>query len=199
MRHILIDTEFLAQRFHGQQMLTANRVVIHARVKFRQLDGDIDWRNRIGTHQMDFGVVNLVGKLDGFLHQLLVQRIVIILFAGQIHRHDGFPALRPWLIFHHPYRARAFAQQVPVGWSENHGFQFVMLVRHFQQQVMPTGHHFLNNGFERSVVPDHFDINRYARFQVIFRLLADPRGTLADHSLTHSGALVRRQKGGHLV
>ncbi|CZZ53306.1 Uncharacterised protein [Enterobacter hormaechei] len=148
---------------------------------------------------MDFSMVNLVCKLKRLFHQFLVQRIVIILFAGQIDRHDGFPALRPRLIFHHPYRTRAFAQQVPVCWSENHGFQFVMLVRHFQQQVMPTGHHFLNNGFEGAVVPDYFNINRYARFQVILRLLADPRGTLADHSLTHSGALVRRQKGGHLV
>ena len=40
-----------------------------------------------------------------------------------------------------------------------------MLVRHFQQQVMPTGHHFLNNGFEGAVVPDYFNINRYARFR----------------------------------
>ena len=148
---------------------------------------------------MHFGVVDLVGKLEGLLHQLLVQRVMVILFTGEVYRHNGFPAFRPRLVFHHPDRARAFTQQVPVGRGEDHGFQLVVLVRHLQQQVVPTGDNLLDDGFERSVMPDHFNINGYTRFQVILRLFTDPRGTLADDALTHSGALVRRQKGGHLI
>ena len=199
MGHFFINAEFLAQRFHCEQVLATDRVVVHARVKFRQLNGDIDRGNRVGSHQMHFGVVNLVSQLDGLLDQLFVQRIVIILFAGEIHCHNGFPAFRPRLVFHHPDRARAFTQQMPVGWCEDHGFQLVMLMRHLQQQVVSTGNDFLDDGFERPVMPHHFNINGHTRFQVIFSLFADPRGTLADHALTHRGALVRRQKGGHLI
>jgi len=199
MGQLLINTEFLPQRFHRQQMLTANGVVIHARIKLRQFDSNVDGSNRIGTDKVNFGMVDLLGKMERLFHQLFVQGVVVVLFAGEIHRHYRFTAFRPRLVFYHPDRTRTFTQQVPVGRGEDHRFQLVVLVGHLQQQVVLATHHFLDDGFERTVMPHHFDLNGDTGFKIEFCLFADPGGTLADHSLTHSGAFVRRQKGGHFV
>ncbi len=48
-------------------------------------------------------------------------------------------------------------------------------------------------------MPDHLDINRHPGIDIIFCLLADPGGPLANDALTHGGTLVGRQKGGHLI
>ena len=132
MGHVLIDTEFLAQCFHGQQMLTANGVVIDAGVKIRELNRDIDGRDGIGAHQVNLCMVNLFRQLNGFSDQFFIERVVVVLFTGEIDRHQRFTAFRPRLIFDHPDRAWAFTQQVPVRWGENHRFQLVVLVRHLQ-------------------------------------------------------------------
>ncbi len=59
----------LPRRLHGQQMLTANGVVIDTGVKIGEFDGDINRCDRVGAHQMDFGMVDLVRQLEGFFNQ----------------------------------------------------------------------------------------------------------------------------------
>ncbi|CAH0317628.1 hypothetical protein SRABI106_04250 [Rahnella aquatilis] len=54
VRIFFIKLEFLSQRFHRDQMLTADGVVIYAWVEVRQFNSNIDWRNRIGADQIDF-------------------------------------------------------------------------------------------------------------------------------------------------
>ena len=58
---LLINAEFLAQRLHCQQVLATNGVVVHARVKIRQFNGDVNRCYRVSANQMDFGMVNLLG------------------------------------------------------------------------------------------------------------------------------------------
>ncbi|MNE53614.1 hypothetical protein D3C80_1483510 [compost metagenome] len=113
-------------------MLTANRIVIHAWIKFRQFDGDINRRDRISTNQMHFGMIDLLGEMNRLFDQFFIQRIMIILFTGEVHGDQRFTAFWPWLVFDHPHRARTFAQQVPVGRGENHRLQFVVLMGHFE-------------------------------------------------------------------
>lgn len=64
---------------------------------------------------------------------------------------------------------------------------------------MLVANDFLDNGFEGTIVPHHFDINGHAGFNIKFCLLADPGGTLADDALAHGRAFVRRQQGGHFI
>lgn len=74
-----------------------------------------------------------------------------------------------------------------------------MLVRHFQQKIMLAGKHFLNDGFEGAVMPDHFDFDRHAVVEIETALLVDPGGALADHTLPHRRSFVRREQGRHFV
>ncbi len=180
-------------------MLTPDSIVVDAGIKIGQFDSNIDWGNRVGTDKVDFGLIHLFRQLHRFTNQLLIQAIVMRLFAGKIDGDNGFTAFRPRLIFDHPDRARAFTQQMPVGWGENHGLQAVMLMRHFQHQIMLMSEHFLNDGLKGAVMPDHFDINVDTGIKISAGLLADPFGTLADDTLAHRRALIRRKQGGHFI
>ena len=194
-----IDAKLLPQRFHRQQMLAADRVVVDAGIKIRQFYRDIDRRHRVGTDQVHFSVVDFFRQRQRLANQLLVKGVVIILFAGEIDGDQRFAAFRPRLVFDHPHRARAFTQQMPVRRGKDHRLQFVVLVGHLQQQIVFLTDHLLNNRFEGAVVPHHFHVNRHARFQVEFRLLADPGRSLGNDALAHCRPLVRRQQGGHFI
>ena len=148
---------------------------------------------------MHLGVVHHLRQPRGFADQLLIQLIVVRLFAGEVNRNDSFAAFRPGLIFHHPHRARALAQQMPVGRGKNHRFQPVVLMRHLQHQIVPVRQHLLDNRFIGAIMPDHLDFDLHARLKIGARLLADPLGALADHALPHRGALVRGEQRGHLI
>ena len=195
----LIDAKLLPQRFHRQQVLTANGVVVDAGIKIRKLNRDIDGGHRVGADEMYFGMVNFLRQRQRFPNQLFVQGVVIILFAGEIDRDQRFATFRPRLVFYHPHRAGTLTQQVPVGGGEDHCLQFVVLVGHLQQQVVFLANNFLNNGFEGAVVPHHFYVDRHTRFNIEFRLLAYPGCTLGNNALAHRRAFVRRQQGGHFI
>ncbi len=71
---------------------------------------------------------------------------------------------------------------MPVGRGENHGLQLVMLVRHFQQQIVFVAEDFLNNGFEGAIVPHHLNLNGNAGLNIKPGLFFDPGATLADNA-----------------
>ncbi len=88
---------------------------------------------------------------------------------------------------------------MPVGWSKDYRLQPIVLVGHFQHQIVLMAEHFLNNRLERTIVPDHFDFNIDTGFNVGRCLLANPLGALTDHPFAHVGALIWRQQGGHFI
>ena len=88
---------------------------------------------------------------------------------------------------------------MPVGRGENHGLQLVMLVRHFQQQIVFVAEDFLNNGFEGAIVPHHLNLNGNAGLNIKPGLFFDPGATLADNALAHCRPLIGRQQGCHLI
>ena len=97
----LIDAKLLPQRFHRQQVLTANGVVVDAGIKIRKLNRDIDGGHRVGADEMYFGMVDFLRQRQRFPNQLFVQGVVIILFAGEIDRDQRFATFRPRLVFYH--------------------------------------------------------------------------------------------------
>ncbi len=124
---------------------------------------------------------------------------MIGLFACQVHGDQGFAALWPRLILDHPHGAWAFTQQMPVGRGKNDRFQSIVLMRHFQHQIVTAGDNLLDDGLKGTIVPDHFNFNGDTGFKIIFRLLTYPGCALAYYALTHCGAFVRRKQGGHLI
>ena len=58
---------------------------------------------------MNFGMVDLFCQFDRLFDQFFIERIMIRLFTGEIHRHQRLASFRPRLVFHHPHRAWAFA------------------------------------------------------------------------------------------
>ena len=147
---------------------------------------------------MNLGLVDVLRQFDGFLHQFDIERVVIGFFAGQVDRHQRFAAFRRgWSLPSTP--GKGICAAGASRWGEDHRLQAVVLVRHFQQKIMLAGKHFLNDGFEGAVMPDHFDFDRHAVVEIETALLVDPGGALADHTLPHRRSFVRREQGRHFV